>query len=148
MQAQALPNNYGDVFGRGVKCTKFFRVEVQIMVVVAVEHLALNEVAQALRIVHIPSLYVYRSGQTYREVVIVAVVVRIVALAKNAVVLLGIPGRIVEAVSSIEVLITADSDLHRGLQPRAWLLCCVAVLMGKSRQNAFVNFVEFNNASI
>ena len=113
-----------------------------------IQHLALDEVAQALGIIHVACFYIHRAGQAYGQVIVVAVVVRIIALAKNTLVLLGIPGRIVQAVGGVEVLVAADSDLHRGLQPRAWLLCCTAVSTGKSRQNASIKFVEFNNVLI
>jgi hypothetical protein len=43
----------------------------------------------------------------------VAVVIGIVALAKNLLVLVVVPGRIVQAMGGIEVLGAANSDVHR-----------------------------------
>src|SRR6476661_1281677 len=51
--AQPLPDDDGDVFGRGVEGTEVFCVQVKVAVVVAVQHFALDKVAQHLHVVHI-----------------------------------------------------------------------------------------------
>ena len=113
MWPQALPDYHGNIFGRGVQCLEFFGVQIQVAVVVAVQHLALNEVAQALQVVHIARVGVYGTGQAYRQVVVVAMVVRVIALAKNQLIVVVAPRRIVQAVGGVEVFGAANCNLHR-----------------------------------
>lgn len=99
-------NSY--VLCRWVQVFKLRAIFVQVFMVKAIDYFFLNDITQFFHIYYITRIRINGAGNLYKYFIIMAVVIRIIALAKNHIVCGLIPLRIVQAVGCIESLLSKN----------------------------------------
>ena len=101
-----------DILGSRIQFAKLLSVEIQILVVEAIENLIPDDVAEHFHIHDVTCFGIRNTTYTHYEIVIVAVKIRIAAFAENLAVAFVRPGRIVQPVCCVEMLFSENCYLH------------------------------------
>ena len=110
MWSQHGVNHHCDVFGSRVDVGELGYIQVEVLVVEVIEHMLLDGGGQHAKVDDIANLWIHRTTDAHDEFVVVAMEIGVVALAVNARIV-GIAQRwVVDAVSSVEMLMAVDRN--------------------------------------
>src|ERR1700712_4641727 len=109
-------DNHYDVFGRRIQLCEFRCIEVEILMIKAVEDLSPDNSRKLGKVDDITGIGVWYAGQFYDKFVVMTVVMRVAALAKNAKILFIAPFRNKQPVRRIKMFFPENRNFsfHTG----------------------------------
>lgn len=102
------------MLGSRIQGLKFLNFQVEVVVVKGVCYVLFYQVTQHFGIYDITRTRIYLASYTDREVIVVAMIVGVVTLAKNALVGFLVPSGVVKPMGCIKVLATENRNSHSG----------------------------------